>query len=194
MQVVRCWRNLQAVPSLPVGHRSDEPTFYTVFCMNDFVMEGLHIVLHAPEIPPNTGNVIRLAANTGCILHLVEPLGFSLDAKQLRRAGLDYHDMTRVHVHADWLHCRAALPAASRVYALSTRGTVRYDTVSYRPGDILLFGNETSGLPQVVRDTVPPGQTLRLPMVPDSRSMNLSNTVAVVVFEALRQNGFSGLS
>jgi tRNA (cytidine/uridine-2'-O-)-methyltransferase len=154
------------------------------------------VILHQPEIPPNTGNVIRLCANTGARLHLVEPLGFSLDDRQLRRAGLDYHEYATLQVHASLAAALAAIAAAQgavpRLFALSTRGTVRHDTPAYRAGDAFLFGAETRGLPADVLETVPPAQRLRLPMRPDNRSLNLSNAVAVVVFEAWRQLGFAG--
>ena len=155
-----------------------------------------HIVLVEPEIPPNTGNVIRLCANTGARLHLVRPLGFEIDDKQLRRAGLDYHEYAAMQVHDDLDVALAAIAAlngsAPRVFALSTRGTTRFDQIDYRPGDAFLFGSETAGLPQGVLDSIPEAQRLRLPMRPDNRSLNLSNTVAVMVFEAWRQHGFDG--
>jgi tRNA (cytidine/uridine-2'-O-)-methyltransferase len=151
----------------------------------------LEIVLYAPEIPPNAGNVIRLAANTGAGLHLVEPLGFSMADRQLRRAGLDYHEMANVRVHRDWPACRAAL-AARRLFAVSTRGTTNYTQPRYGAGDGFVFGSETSGLPQVLLEEFPPERRLRLPMRPGNRSLNLSNAVAVVVFEAWRQLGFEG--
>ncbi len=155
-----------------------------------------HVILHRPEIPPNTGNVIRLCANTGTQLHLVKPLGFDLDDRQLRRAGLDYHEYAPMQVHDDLQAALAAIQeanaAAPRVFALSTRGSQRFDAPRYREGDAFLFGSETSGLPPGVLDAVPDTQRLRLPMRPDNRSLNLSNTVAVVVFEAWRQLGFSG--
>lgn len=150
-----------------------------------------HIILHQPEIPPNTGNVIRLAANTGCQLHLVKPLGFSLEDKQLRRAGLDYHEYATLCLHETLANALAAV-APGRVFALSTRGTVRHDQVDYQRGDAFLFGSETAGLPQAVLSAIPAAQRLRLPMRPDNRSLNLSNAVAVVVFEAWRQQGFAG--
>ena len=154
------------------------------------------IVLVEPEIPPNTGNVIRLAANTGCALHLIEPLGFSMDDKQLRRAGLDYHEYAAMQVHDDLDAALAAIAqaegAAPRVFALSTRGSTRFDQIDYRAGDAFLFGSETAGLPQAVLDAIHAAQRLRLPMRPDNRSLNLSNTVAVMVFEAWRQQGFDG--
>ena len=150
-----------------------------------------HIILHQPEIPPNTGNVIRLAANTGCQLHLVKPLGFSLEDKQLRRAGLDYHEYATLCLHETLTDALAAV-APGRIFALSTRGAVRHDQVDYQPGDAFLFGSETAGLPQAVLSAIPAAQRLRLPMRPDNRSLNLSNAVAVVVFEAWRQQGFAG--
>ena len=151
----------------------------------------IDIVLYTPEIPPNTGNVIRLAANTGARLHLVEPLGFSMDDRRLRRAGLDYHELANVRRHADWNACRAAL-AGRRLFALSTRGETQYADVRYAPDDALVFGAETSGLPDDLLAAFPRECRLRLPMRPGNRSLNLSNAVAVVVFEAWRQLGFSG--
>jgi len=147
------------------------------------------IVLYQPEIPPNTGNLIRLAANTGCRLHLVKPLGFDLSDKQVVRAGLDYHDMASVTEHADWPSVRAAL-ADRRWWVFTTRATTLYAAAKFGPGDVLLFGRETSGLPDEVHAEFGADQRLRLPMVAGSRSMNLANTVSVVVFEAWRQNGF----
>ena len=156
----------------------------------------IHVILHRPEIPPNTGNVIRLCANTGAQLHLVRPLGFALDDKQLRRAGLDYHEYAPMQVHDDLGAALTAIAAsqssAPRVFALSTRGRVRYDSPTYRVGDVFLFGSETAGLPADVLDDIPASQRLRLPMRPNNRSLNLSNTVAVMVFEAWRQQGFDG--
>ena len=149
------------------------------------------IVLYQPEIPPNTGNVIRLAANAGCVLHLVEPLGFDVSAPQLRRAGLDYAEFVDMRVHADWAACQLALGDARR-FAFSTRGTTRYTSVSYQPGDAFIFGPETRGLPAEMLAALPPENRLRLPLMPDNRSLNLSNTVAIAVFEAWRQHGFSG--
>ena len=154
------------------------------------------VILFQPEIPPNTGNVIRLCANTGARLHLVRPLGFTLEDRQLKRAGLDYHEYATLQVHDDLDHALAAITAANgappRLFALSTRGTVRFDTPRYVPGDAFLFGPETRGLPGDVLEGVPAAQRLRLPMRPDNRSLNLSNAVAVVVFEAWRQHGFEG--
>ncbi len=152
----------------------------------------LHIALFQPEIPPNTGNIIRLAANTGTQLHLIKPLGFSLDDKQVRRAGLDYHEIERMQVHEDWDDfCRAM--EGHRFFGLSTKGTRLYSDVCFQPGDVLLFGPETQGLPAWLREELAPEQVLRVPMREGSRSMNLSNTVAVVVFEALRQQAFPQL-
>jgi tRNA (cytidine/uridine-2'-O-)-methyltransferase len=152
-----------------------------------------HIVLVEPEIPPNTGNVIRLAANTGCTLHLIEPLGFSMDDKLLRRAGLDYHEYAPVRRHAGWEAFIAdAQPDAARLFALTTRGTRQVHDVAFAPGDWLVFGAETRGLPPTVRESIAPAQQLRLPMRAGQRSLNLSNAVAVTVFEAWRQNGFGG--
>ncbi len=150
----------------------------------------LHVVLYQPEIPPNTGNVIRLCANTGAGLHLIEPLGFALDDAKLRRAGLDYHEFARVQLHAD-LDAFLVTVAPTRLFALSTRGRTRYDRVRYADGDALLFGPETRGLPQAVIDALPETQRLCLPMRAGNRSLNLSNAVAVTVFEAWRQLGFA---
>ena len=149
------------------------------------------IVLFQPEIPPNTGNLIRLAANTGCRLHLVEPLGFDLSDKQVARAGLDYHDMACVQVHVDWEAARRALPDR-RWFALTTKGSTRYADIAFQAGDVLLFGPESRGLPPDILAQFDAQHRLRLPMLPGSRSMNLSNAVSVVAFEAWRQNGFSG--
>jgi len=149
------------------------------------------VVLLNPEIPPNTGNVIRLCANAGARLHLVEPLGFSMDDKRLKRAGLDYHELAVIRVHRDWDACSASLGEARR-FALSRRGDRRYDEVAFRPGDVFVFGPETRGLPDAMLETFEPAFRLRLPMVPGNRSLNLSNAVAVVVFEAWRQAGFAG--
>jgi tRNA (cytidine/uridine-2'-O-)-methyltransferase len=152
-----------------------------------------NIVLVHPEIPPNTGNVIRLAANTGCALHLIEPLGFSMEDRLMRRAGLDYHEYASVQRHADWPAFLAAMqPVARRMFALTTRGTRAVHDVQFARGDWLIFGSETSGLPAPLRESFPPEQRLRLPMREGQRSLNLSNAVAVTVFEAWRQNGFAG--
>ena len=152
-----------------------------------------NIVLVHPEIPPNTGNVIRLAANTGCTLHLVEPLGFSMDHKLLRRAGLDYHEFTDVQRHADWAGLQALhQQTGGALWAFTTRGTKVLGNVAWQAGDWLVFGCETSGLPTEVRNSVAPERQVRLPMRAGQRSLNLSNAVAVVVFEAWRQQGYSG--
>jgi tRNA (cytidine/uridine-2'-O-)-methyltransferase len=150
-----------------------------------------HVILLSPQIPPNTGNIIRLCANTGAALHLVEPLGFEPDDARLRRAGLDYHEYAAVQRHADLTACLQCL-GAPRLWAFSTRGRRLYSDVAYRPGDALLFGSETCGLPAEVLDGLPAEQVLRLPMRPGNRSLNLSNAVAVAVFEAWRQQGFAG--
>lgn len=152
-----------------------------------------HIVLVEPEIPPNTGNVIRLAANTGCDLHLIEPLGFSMDDKHMRRAGLDYHEYVNVRRHADWEAFVATCePDPLRLFAMTTRGTRSLYRVAFQPGDWLVFGSETGDLSATLRGRVAPSQQLRLPMRPNQRSLNLSNSVAVSVFEAWRQNAFQG--
>ena len=152
-----------------------------------------HIVLVAPEIPPNTGNVIRLAANTGCTLHLVEPLGFSMEDRLMRRAGLDYHEYAQVKRHANWQALLDAEQApASRMFAMTTHGSRPVHAVAFQPGDWLVFGSETSGLPGPLRESFAQQQRLRLPMRPGQRSLNLSNAVAVTVFEAWRQQGFAG--
>ena len=151
------------------------------------------IVLVHPEIPPNTGNVIRLAANTGCELHLIEPLGFSMEDRLLQRAGLDYHEYTRLKRHANWPSFLAAeRPAPERLFAFTTRGSHPLAEQAWRPGDWLVFGSETAGLPPALRDSFPPAQRVRLPMRPEQRSLNLSNAVAVAVFDAWRQQGYAG--
>jgi tRNA (cytidine/uridine-2'-O-)-methyltransferase len=150
-----------------------------------------NIVLVNPEIPPNAGNVIRLAANTGARLHLVEPLGFSMDDRQLKRAGLDYHEYASVRVHASWERCQGLL-ARKRMFAFTTKGTRRYTEVQFQPDDVFVFGSETSGLSTAILDSFPAEARLRLPMRPGNRSLNLSNAVAVVVFEAWRQLRFAG--
>ncbi|MFM6985175.1 MAG: tRNA (uridine(34)/cytosine(34)/5-carboxymethylaminomethyluridine(34)-2'-O)-methyltransferase TrmL [Hydrogenophaga sp.] len=152
-----------------------------------------NIVLVAPEIPPNTGNAIRLCANTGCALHLIEPLGFSMDDKQMRRAGLDYHEYATVHRHADWsAFLDSQQPNPQRLLAMTTGGSCTVFEQHFLPGDWLVFGSESRGLPADLLDRLPPQQRLRLPMVGGQRSLNLSNAVAVVVFEAWRQQGFGG--
>lgn len=150
-----------------------------------------HIVLVEPEIPPNTGNVIRLAANTGCTLDLIEPLGFSMEDRLMRRAGLDYHEYADVRRHANWeAFVAARRPDPTRMFAMTTRGEHLMHETAFRPGDWLVFGAETRGLPAALRDSFPALQRLRLPMRAGQRSLNLSNAVAVTVFEAWRQNGF----
>ncbi|MDO9237214.1 MAG: tRNA (uridine(34)/cytosine(34)/5-carboxymethylaminomethyluridine(34)-2'-O)-methyltransferase TrmL [Aquabacterium sp.] len=151
------------------------------------------IVLVEPEIPPNTGNVIRLAANTGCELHLIEPLGFSMDDKLLRRAGLDYHECAQVRRHANWAAFIAATqPDPARMFVFTTRGSQPVSDVAWQPGDWFVFGCETRGLDPALRDGFDNSQRVRLPMLPEQRSLNLSNAVAVAVFEAWRQNGYAG--
>jgi tRNA (cytidine/uridine-2'-O-)-methyltransferase len=152
-----------------------------------------NIVLVQPEIPPNTGNVIRLAANTGCRLHLIEPLGFSMDDKHMRRAGLDYHEYAELKRHANWqAFTDTEQPDSARLFAMTTRGSRNLYEVSFMPGDWLVFGSETKGLDASLRESFAPAQRLRLPMQADQRSLNLSNAVAVAVFEAWRQQGFMG--
>jgi len=148
-----------------------------------------HVLLFEPEIPPNTGNAIRLCANTGAHLHLVGRLGFELSAPQLRRAGLDYHDLARVSLHPDIPACLAAI-GPTQLFVIETDGTKAYHEARFQPGDALLFGRETSGLPRQATAGLPPHERLRIPMRPANRSLNLSNAVAVVVYEAWRQNGF----
>jgi tRNA (cytidine/uridine-2'-O-)-methyltransferase len=150
-----------------------------------------HVLLHAPEIPPNTGNIIRLCANTGAGLHLIDPIGFELDDARLRRAGLDYHEYAAVQRHSSLDDCLAGLDSA-RVFAFSTRGSGRFDQVHFQDGDAFLFGSESAGLPEAVLARFPASQRLRLPMCAGQRSLNLSNAVAVVVFEAWRQVGYGG--
>ncbi|MBB6248841.1 tRNA (uridine(34)/cytosine(34)/5-carboxymethylaminomethyluridine(34)-2'-O)-methyltransferase TrmL [Rhodanobacter sp. A1T4] len=151
----------------------------------------LQVILFRPEIPPNTGNVIRLCANTGAALHLIRPLGFELDDARLRRAGLDYHEYASLNVHDDLASCLDAI-GRPRVFAFTTKGTVAHVDARFAAGDALLFGCETAGLPNDVLETIPTAHRLRLPMRPDSRSLNLSNTVAIAVYEAWRQLGFEG--
>ena len=149
------------------------------------------VVLYQPEIPPNTGNIIRLCANTGAELHLVEPMGFPWEDKQLKRAGLDYHEYARVQRHADWATCKAAL-AGRRMFALTTKGSRQHNAPAFTAGDVFIFGPESRGLPEEVLAEISAENRLRLPMLPDRRSVNLSNAVAVMVYEAWRQAGFSG--
>ena len=151
----------------------------------------LHVILHQPEIPPNTGNVIRLCANAGASLHLIRPLGFELDHAKLRRAGLDYHEFVNVMAHDDFESCLEALQQP-RVFAFTSRARHRYTDTRFADGDALLFGRETNGLPEAVLQTIPEPRRLRLPMQPDNRSLNLSNAVAIAVYEAWRQWGFPG--
>ena len=152
----------------------------------------LDIVLYEPEIPPNTGNVIRLAANTGCALHLIEPLGFSMDDKHMRRAGLDYHEYAQVKRHANWAEfLKQETPNVSRMFALTTKGTRFVQDTSFEKGDWLVFGAETRGLSPELRESFDPANRLKLPMLAGQRSLNLSNSVAVTVYEAWRQNAFA---
>lgn len=153
----------------------------------------IHIVLYQPEIPPNTGNIIRLAANTGARLHLIEPLGFSLDEKSVRRAGLDYHELSQVQSWGSWEQFTNE-SEVQRLLAFTTKATLNYSDVRYQAGDGLLFGPETRGLPADIRDGLPDEQRVRIPMQTNSRSLNLSNSVAIGLYEALRQTGFPGLT
>lgn len=150
-----------------------------------------HIALYEPQIAPNTGNIIRLCANNGCHLHLIEPLGFDLEEKKLRRAGLDYHDMANVHRHADYPSFLVAM-GARRILACTTKGSRPHDQLDYQADDVLLFGSETSGLPDEVLSAVTVEHRLRIPMLADSRSLNLSNSVAIISYEAWRQQSFTG--
>ncbi len=150
-----------------------------------------NIVLYEPEIPPNTGNIMRLCANSGAQLHLVKPLGFRIDDRSLTRAGMDYRDRACMSVHEDWASCLAALEGR-RIFALTTKASRPYTQAQFQEGDVLLFGPETRGLPMDILHSLPESQRLRIPMLPDSRSLNLSNSVAVIVFEGWRQLGFSG--
>ncbi len=151
----------------------------------------VHVILFEPEIPPNTGNIIRLCANTGAQLHLVRPLGFDIDDKQLRRAGLDYHEFSEMKVHDNLNDCLQTLPA-SRLFALTTKASNHFHKAQFQTGDALLFGPESRGLPADILASLKPEQRLRLPMMPDNRSLNLSNSVAVAVYEVWRQLGFTG--
>ena len=149
------------------------------------------IVLYQPEIPPNTGNIMRICANAGCRLHLVRPLGFSISDRQLERAGMDYRERAAVVLHDDWNACHSALGNA-RQFAITTRGSARYDQTHFEPGDAFIFGPETRGLPDEMLATCAASERLRIPMTAQSRSLNLANSVAVITFEAWRQCGFSG--
>jgi len=149
-----------------------------------------HIVLFEPEIPPNTGNIIRLCANTGAQLHLVKPLGFTLEDKQLKRAGLDYHEFATLNVHEGWAECKLAL-AGKRMFALTTKGSTRHTDISFQPDDVFVFGPETRGLPEEIRNEFTPERRVRLPMLESSRSLNLSNSTAILLYEAWRQNNFA---
>ncbi|WOJ97313.1 tRNA (uridine(34)/cytosine(34)/5-carboxymethylaminomethyluridine(34)-2'-O)-methyltransferase TrmL [Congregibacter brevis] len=153
----------------------------------------LQVALYEPEIPPNTGNIMRLCANTGCPLHLIKPLGFTLEDKQLRRAGLDYREFSKVRVHESLKAMTSALNNP-RIWTLSTRGTRNYTEASFSDGDVLLFGPETRGLPATILDELGVHRCLRVPMFPDSRSLNLSNATALVLYEGLRQQGFPGMA
>lgn len=152
-----------------------------------------NIVLFEPEIPPNTGNIIRLCANTGARLHLIEPLGFPMEHAKLRRAGLDYHEFANIKVHTDWTtFLKSEQPNPDRLFALTTKGTGKFHLGHYLPNDYFIFGSETKGITQEVRDSIPITNQMRLAMQDNSRSLNLSNTVAIVVYEAWRQNAFAG--
>lgn len=152
-----------------------------------------HVVLIHPEIPPNTGNVIRLCANTGCTLHLIEPLGFSVDDKHLIRAGLDYHEFTTMKTYPSWqAFLDTEKPEAARMFAMTTKGSSIFSTMTFEKGDWLIFGSEGHGLPDAIRESFPVDRRIRLPMMPKNRSLNLSNAVAVTVFEAWRQMGYEG--
>jgi tRNA (cytidine/uridine-2'-O-)-methyltransferase len=152
-----------------------------------------HVVLVEPKIAPNTGNIIRLCANAGAQLHLVEPLGFTLDDARMRRAGLDYHEFAHMQVHPDWAaFLQAAAPDPARMFALTTHGSGIFSKLAFQPGDVFVFGSETQGLHPALRESFPPQRRIRLPMRPDNRSLNLSNAVAIVVYEAWRQNGYDG--
>ena len=150
-----------------------------------------HIALFEPKIAPNCGNIIRLAANNGCSLHLIEPLGFDFEEKKLRRAGLDYHDLANVTRHANYAAFEQAM-AGRRIIACTTKGSRPHTQVHYQPDDVLLFGSETHGLPDAVRDAIASELKIRIPMMPDARSLNLANAVAIISYEAWRQQGFAG--
>ncbi|HEX8962846.1 MAG TPA: tRNA (cytidine(34)-2'-O)-methyltransferase [Rhodocyclaceae bacterium] len=150
-----------------------------------------HVVLFQPEIPPNTGNVVRLCANAGATLHLVKPLGFDISAPTLKRAGMDYAEFVPVKVHENWEDCRSQL-AGHRLFAMTTKGAERHDRQAFAPGDVFVFGPESRGLPEELLAEFPPERRIRLPMLPGNRSINLSNSVAITVYEAWRQHGFAG--
>ncbi|RPG45167.1 MAG: tRNA (uridine(34)/cytosine(34)/5-carboxymethylaminomethyluridine(34)-2'-O)-methyltransferase TrmL [Gammaproteobacteria bacterium TMED134] len=152
----------------------------------------MHVVLYEPEIPPNTGNIIRICANVGALLHLIKPLGFNWDDKRLRRAGLDYHDLTDVHLHDDLPTCQASI-VGGRWFAMTTKGQTSYAEVRYQRDDVLLFGPETRGLPDTLLESLSPQRKIRIPMQPHSRSINLANSVAITLYEAWRQSEFDGL-
>ena len=149
------------------------------------------IVLFEPEIPPNTGNIIRLCANTGADLHLIKPLGFTLEDKQLKRAGLDYHEYAELKVHENWQDCKVAL-VGRRLFAVTTKGSARHSDIKFKSGDVFIFGPETRGLPEAIRSEFAEENRVRLPMLPKSRSLNLSNSAAVLLYEAWRQIDFVG--
>lgn len=152
-----------------------------------------HVVLHEPEIAPNVGNIIRLCANAGAALHLIEPLGFTLDDARMRRAGLDYHEFVTMKVHKNWdAFVQAVQPNPERIFAMTSHGSRPHAQITFAEGDVLLFGSETRGLPTTLRESFPPEQRLRLPMRPGNRSLNISNAVAITVYEAWRQHGFRG--
>jgi len=153
----------------------------------------IHVVLHNPKIPPNTGNIIRLSANVGFQLHLIEPLGFDFEEKQLRRAGLDYHDISKVARHSDYYAFLETMKP-QRIFAITTKGKTRYTDIEFQDGDMLLFGSETEGLPDPVMNSIPDSDRLLIPMKPNNRSLNLSNSVSILVYEAWRQFGFDGAS
>lgn len=150
-----------------------------------------HIALFEPRLPPNTGNIIRLVANNGCSLHLIEPLGFDLEEKNLRRAGLDYHDLANVSKYSNYQEFKNNM-VGRKIFACTTKGHQSYDKNIYEPGDVFLFGSETSGLPPDIFDSIPPDQRIRIPMMPNNRSLNLSNAVAIISYEAWRQQNFQG--
>jgi tRNA (cytidine/uridine-2'-O-)-methyltransferase len=150
-----------------------------------------HIALFEPQVPPNTGNIIRLVANNGCCLHLIEPMAFDLEEKNLRRAGLDYHDLAQVFKYSNYLEFASAMQGR-RIFACTTKGDQAYDKIIYQPEDVLLFGSETSGLPTEILDSIDCGRRLRIPMMPNNRSINLSNAAAIISYEAWRQQGFYG--